>query len=105
MTTTSGEKPKTMKSGIELIAKERHEQLTKHGRTIEMDVLNNGNYQLSEAATKLAADSIGGYWPTETLPVGWDQEIWDKMTNKSYEERLIIAGALIAAEIDRLQNS
>jgi hypothetical protein len=31
-------------------------------------------------------------------------KIWNKMAFKPYKERLIIAGALIAAEIDRLQN-
>jgi hypothetical protein len=94
-----------MKTGIELMAQERHEQLTKHGRTVELDVLLNTHCQLSDAASKLAVDDVGGYWPTDTCPVGWNQDIWDKMTNKSYKERLIIAGALIAAEIDRIQNS
>lgn len=91
-----------METGIELIARERKEQIEKHGRTIELDVLSNAHQQLSEAASKLCADDVGGYWPFETLPAGWNQDVWDKMTNKSYKERLIIAGALIAAEIDRL---
>lgn len=30
-----------MKSGIQLIAKERQEQIEKHGRTIERDVREN----------------------------------------------------------------
>jgi hypothetical protein len=34
------------KSGIELIAEERQEQLTKHGRTIELDVLLNVSSQI-----------------------------------------------------------
>jgi hypothetical protein len=92
-----------MKTGIELIANERREQIEKHGRTVELDLLLNTSSQLSNGASKLCVDDIGGYWPTETRPIGWSQEIWDKMTNKPHKERLIIAGALIAAEIDRLQ--
>jgi len=38
-------------------------------------------------------------------PNGWDVDIYKKMRNKSYKERLIIAGALIAAELDRLSIS
>lgn len=37
-----------------------------------------------------------------TPPTGWDKSIWAKMCSKSYKERLIMAGALIAAELDRL---
>lgn len=94
-----------MKTGIELIAEERNEQIEKHGRTVDYDVIQNSNEQLSDAASKLCVDDAGGYWPTDTLPLNWRQDLWDKMTNKPYKERLIIAGALIAAEIDRIQNS
>jgi hypothetical protein len=93
-----------MKTGIELIALERQEQIDKHNYTIYDDVDDNDEGQLADAAAKLCADDIGGYWPTKSLPSGWSQEVWDKMTNKPYKERLIIAGALIAAEIDRLNH-
>lgn len=91
-----------MKTGIELIAQERKEQIEKHERTIEQDATWNTEGQLSDAAAKLCVHDVGGYWGTDLLPFAWDQAIWDKMTNKPYKERLIIAGALIAAEIDRL---
>ena len=94
-----------MKTGIELIAQERQEQIEKHGRTVKRDVDENSHLQLVDAATKLCADDMGGFWATDLCPLGWSQTIWDKMTNKPYKERLIIAGALIAAEIDRLQAS
>lgn len=91
-----------MKTGIELIAEERQEQIEKHGRTVEKDVLLNASYQLAIGASKLLA------FPAEchnhkVPPVGWDIDIYKKMQDKPYKERLIIAGALIAAEIDRLQ--
>lgn len=90
-----------MKTGIELIAEERKEQIEKHGRTIENDVQQNGSYQLSIGASKLLA------YPAECNnyqlpPNGWDIDVYTKMRNKPYKERLIIAGALIAAELDRL---
>lgn len=91
-----------MKTGIELITQERQDQIEKHGRTVESDSIHNYDLQLSRAAARLCHDDIGGYWSLEKLPKNWSQEIWDKMTNKPYIKRLIIAGALIAAEIDRL---
>lgn len=97
-----------MKTGIELITEERQEQIEKHGRTIESDVKYNSNYELSHGATALM------FTPDEESPVdiivafgklkNWDAQILNKMVGKPYKERLVIAGALIAAEIDRLQN-
>jgi hypothetical protein len=90
-----------MKAGIELINQERKEQILKHNRSIQDDVRLNTNGQLVDAATKLRVDDIGGYWATDLLPVGWDQTIWDKMTNKPYKDRLVISGALLVADDDR----
>lgn len=96
-----------MKTGIELIALERHEQVVKHGRTINHDKLTNKNNELSEAASELISpvhDSVAQLDKKfDYMPFGWDENIWAKMWEKPYKERLIIAGALIAAEIDRLQ--
>lgn len=97
--------PKEPPTGIQLIAIEREEQLKKHNRTVASDVELNSGYQLSTAAARLIVDDAGGYWSSGLCPEGWSQSIWDKMTNKSYKERLIIAGALIAAEIDRINAS
>jgi hypothetical protein len=97
-----------MKTGIELIAEERQEQIEKHGRSIESDIENNPNEQLSEAAGWLCYNEQGCADLDDVIedhcPDGWDQALWTKMCRKPFEERLIIAGALIAAEIDRLQN-
>lgn len=91
-----------MKSGIELIAVERQEQIEKHGRSLKSD-RKNKKYQLSFAAQMLAhpmGSSIE--WDCDVNIPKWDKEIWQKMIKKPYKERLIIAGALIAAEIDRV---
>lgn len=91
-----------MKTGIELIAIERQEHFEKHGFTVGIDLIHNNFNQLSEAACRLCE-------PDENKlqfnpPHEWDNELWNKMIHKSYKERLIIAGSLIAAEIDRVQN-
>lgn len=95
-----------MKSGIELIAQERREQLVIHNRTITYDCKNNREEQLSKAASILCLNEFGCLTEDDIKedhrPSGWDQTIWDKMVTKSYKERLIIAGAFIASEIDRL---
>lgn len=89
-----------MKTGIELIIEERKEQVQKHHRSISEDVILNDKKQLSTAARRLL-------YPDTTCsetPYNWNKESWTKIRNKTYKERLIIAGALIAAEIDRLNN-
>jgi uncharacterized UPF0146 family protein len=86
------------KSGIELIAIEREEQFKKHGRTISEDAMQNPNRELVAGASALlmpipsAAD----------FPKYWDKNIVAKMVAKAYKERLVIAGAFLCAEIDRL---
>ena len=97
-----------MKPGIELITKERLEHFTKHKRNIAYDVEHNNDDQLAIAASVLTDFKDIEYClvtADDTCPDGWDLKIWRKMWDKPYIERLIIAGALIAAEIDRLQYS
>jgi hypothetical protein len=91
-----------MKSGIQLITKERKEQIKKHNRSVEEDVLLNTRLQLPMGAVALI-EKDWTFNGDKRTPEGWDFKIWNKMHNKSYKERLIIAGALIAAEIDRIQ--
>lgn len=110
------------KTGIELIAEERKEQIEKHNRSIEKDIELNGDYQLLNGASLLlhkwpeGRPPKKGKHPNEAeddslddvfrmlVPAGWDKNIWYKMFDKPYKERLIIAGALIAAEIDRINS-
>ena len=94
-----------MKTGIELIATERAEQIDKHGRTLGKDLHYNKKFQLAIAASILSQPDIFNPDGFDKCPQGWDINIWQKMCSKGYHDRLIIAGALIAAEIDRLQNS
>ena len=99
-----------MKTGIELIAEERQRQIEKEGWTPEHDdEHSNGElalvasyYAMSEEQRfeELSTDSN-----PKTPPTGfpWDSEWW-KPTPENRIRELQKAGALIAAEIDRLQN-
>ncbi len=84
-------------TGVELIAQEREEQLKKHGFSLEHDIKVNADGQLLDAieGTIKGIPSLFASTSTPTVYVR-------KICNKSLKERLIIAGALIAAEIDRL---
>jgi len=103
-----------MKTGIEQIAQERAEQIEKHGRTLESDRKQNNHYQLSQAASLLCyvdpEEVDAAYLEDDDMPLFdhlvptlWDGTLFNRMMRKDYKERLVIAGALIAAEIDRLQ--
>lgn len=83
--------------GIDLIAKERYEQITKHGRTIEHDVKYNRQSELYLGAMAILEKDLIQF------PSNWDGAWCARAIQKSYKERLIIAGAFIAAELDLLQ--
>lgn len=90
--------------GLSLISDERREQLQKHGRSIQFDMDANCMGQLAEAAGMLCYPEISELKCDDTPLVGWDQALWEKMVGKDYQQRLVIAGALIVAELDRLEN-
>lgn len=97
-----------MESGIELIIMERQRQIQKEGWSAKHDD-NHGEGQIALAAAcyALAEENrritrvifqwwrIGQIWP-------WAKKWW-KPTPKNRIKELVKAGALIAAEIDRLQ--
>jgi len=93
-------------TGVELIAQEREEQIEKHGYDVQKDIKYYSDRQLVKAALFVLTEK------TEIYPSNWDTWFLENMSKKrssmtarEYElERLKIAGALIAAEIDRLQN-
>ena len=91
-----------MKTGIELITDERQKQINKHGKDAKHDSLHNNFRQLNDAAIML----LDGYHSQDeenSEPFQWDPESWYELSTKDRKDRLIIAGALIAAEIDRIQ--
>lgn len=103
--------PLTKKTGVELIADERQRQIEKEGWTKEHDSFRHKNGQLADAAVSYALtaeerkrlchlartdDEVPPTWPFE-------KEHWKPCQNDRIKE-LVKAGALIAAEIDRLLN-
>lgn len=93
----------TPSSGIGQITKERAEQIFKHHRTIKKDSVENPNKQLSLGALLLLKLYNDESVTIDSFPKEWDRAICTKMMNKSYKDLLVIAGALIAAELDRLK--
>lgn len=91
-----------MKTGIELIAQERQEQIEKHGHTTDLDIKINCHGELHTAARALLSGDDRKR--VTKMPISWDDESCFRMARKDYKERLIIAGALIAAEIDRIES-
>lgn len=89
-----------MKPGIELIAEERAAQVSREGWTPEHDD-EHDHFEMAAAAGcyaflaahQLRADHLPNHWP-------WDAKWWKP---KDQISNLVRAGALIAAEIDRLQ--
>jgi len=89
-----------MKTGVELITEEREKQISKHGFTGEHHAKHPEWYdknQLIEASAKLSHKI--SYNET---PENWNSEWFTNLCNRPHKERLIIAGALLASELDRL---
>jgi len=94
-----------MKTGIELIAIERQEQIEKHGYTVKKDVLYNstptGPFKM--LPFKIMVGNLMGIIGGVPYPENWSEEAIEKMKSKTDLEKLVTAGAFICAEIDRLQ--
>ena len=86
-----------MKKGSELISEEREEQIVKHNWNLQ----NDEDYKQGELI-KAALFCIDQQ--IFELPWQWTTKFREKIVNKTKIEQLTVAGALIAAEIDRLQN-
>lgn len=89
-----------MKTGTELIADERREQIDKHCFTTEYDLLKNKNGELIAVASFLLTNL------SCPMPKNWPMPEYRKINlnnKKSKIHTLTIIGSLIAAEIDRLQ--
>lgn len=85
-----------MKSGIEIIRNERKEQREKHGYDSAHD-----DQHINSEMVKFAVFCITGY--DVHYPSNWDTSHKLKIFKKDRVDQLGIAGAMIAAEIDRLQ--
>ena len=98
------------KSGIELIAEERIRQIEVEGYTVEHDNANDKGQMARAAAAYSLAEDYRKHAPEDTVKKEppffwpWEDSHW-KPNSKDRIRELTKAGALIAAEIDRLQRS
>jgi len=84
-------------TGIELIAKEREEQISVHGHTLEKDdQLTKG--ELLEFAKYLIFSNKDNEPPVRV----WDRDFIYSFHFKTILQQLTVSGAFIAAELDRL---
>lgn len=81
-------------TGLELIIKERQEQIDKHGYTLEEDRFYNKN-ELLKAALFCIDNNIFEF------PFYWNVSTRNKILSKSRIEKLTCAGAFIAAQLDQ----
>lgn len=95
--------------GLKLITNERYEQIGKHGYDESFIKANPKYYddcemaQVASLLISIQGDMAFHESDLEMIPESWDDDEENrKMLLKPYRERLIIAGALIAAELDRL---
>jgi hypothetical protein len=96
-----------MKTGVQIIAEERQRQIAVEGWTPEHDAEHTqgelakaaGCYALAEDARRQHSDDSEPFimWP-------WEASWWKPSQTDRIKE-LAKAGALIAAEIDRLKNA
>ena len=92
-----------MKTGIELITEERQRQIEAEAWSSEHDDKHTAG-ELADAASCYAAQPMDDFHDHETwMPMGWPWESKWWKPSKYRMKDLIKAGALIAAEIDRLQ--
>lgn len=100
-----------MKTGIELIAIERQRQIDKEGWSLGHDKANHKRDELARAGATYAMPfrfrELLKNGKPKLFPFGVTS--WKPsprpLTMEGRRKELIKAGALIAAEIDRLQNS
>jgi len=90
-----------MKSGIELIAAERKRQVEVEGWTAEHD-RHHDDGDLALAAALLIVNDLPCWLEGYDDTIAWYQDLVIKHENDR-QRQLVIAGALIAAEIDRIQ--
>lgn len=84
-----------MKTGIELITEERLEQIEKHGWDLKHDADYNQNQLIKAALFCISPENFE--WPYY-----WHEHFRAKILLKNRVNQLRVAGALIAAEIDRI---
>lgn len=90
-----------MPSGLELIELERNKQIYLKGYDSEWIKSHPGYYDKGQLVRAAAYTLFGG---TNYIPENWPESDVISLSHKLDKEALIVAGALIAAEIDRINS-
>jgi len=99
-----------LSEGVKAILQERRKQIDKYGFSAEFQAEHPEYYgaeQLISAAYELLKIDYDDY-PLDVrqygvvCPKGWDKEWFTKLALKDKKDRIRIAAALLAAELDRL---
>jgi hypothetical protein len=96
------------KTGVQLIAEERNEQINKHGFSVTEDAEYYQKMELIQAALFCIDQVVHegfGLKTYKTWPSGWQEKFMHKIMAKDDIGKLKVAGAFIAAEIDRILES
>ena len=96
-------KPKRKRTGTNLIAVERQRQIHKEKYNKEHDAEHTNGELAIAGSTYALPPRLRMFLLYKNAPMNWpwDEEYWKPVPNDRVKE-LVKAGALIAAEIDRL---
>lgn len=92
----------SLSPGTELVHHERQSHFKDHNITPEDDAKYNAKGQLIFAAAHLILDDEDREEidPHTLIPEDWDVDRWEKMWDKPFKERLIIAASLLIAQYE-----
>lgn len=88
-------------TGLGLVIEERVRVQSITGRDEATDLWYQKS-ELAKAAKCMLYFSKNPSWLDTLNPLRWNKMTWHKMITSSYKRRLVIAGQLICAELDRL---
>lgn len=95
-----------MKTALEKVTEKRIRQFNVHHRTIEKDIELNSDGQLRAVSSFLISPNPKQFPLDHLYELGnfknWDKDYLISLSEKSYEERLILAATFLIAEIDRI---
>lgn len=83
-------------TGVELIAEARLKQKVKSGHSIKSDYEAYPDFELMDAVKAILNGNPG------EMPKNWDKEASERLCEKPLQDRLVTAGAMLAAQIDVL---
>lgn len=90
-------------TGAQIISKERQNQIDERNFTPAYDSKVNLLGQLVFASAYITVEPMTDSVIADFCPSGWGKDYWAAICQKSYKDRLKLAGSFLAAELDRLR--